>query len=72
MLSLFIPAIDESHAYDLLTTYQMVSDEVALLMLDQGMIGRTREDAEKFLASLVETDTPGATDASVFEIPVTV
>ena len=71
-VSLFIPAVDEAHAYDLLTTYQMVTDEVALIMLDQGVIGRTREDADRFLSVLREAGTPGAGDAQVFEISVNV
>lgn len=72
MPSLFIPAVDETHAIDLLTAYQLTSDQIALIMLNEGVIGRTREDAERFLAVLVETGTPGAADAQVFEFVVTV
>lgn len=72
MPNLYIPAVDQEHALDLLTTYQMVTDEIALIMLDQGVIGRTREDAENFLTVLRENGTPGADDAQVFEIPVRV
>lgn len=72
MQKLFVPGYDELHAQTLFWLYQSEpDDEAAIAMLNDGLIGRTREDAERWIAYLDSIGEP-TEGVKIFEFDVTV
>lgn len=69
--TLFVPANSQEHADLLMYAYITATDESALQMLTDGLIGRTREDAEGFIEFLRSEGLP-VDQATIFEYPIDV